>query len=277
MTGVTVHAVIIHATLFLVLVFVANKLRALLPLFLSLLLLLAAANLGYTLFSYDEASSQSIAHSNTDTLELKKTPSIYILVADGYQNKEGLRLKGLDELYIGSDLSGKGFTIYENAYSNYKPTIPSMSSFFNIQHHFHQQDPDRMAIMAGKNKLYTTLKDNNYQTNIVHPSDFLLRGECHSDLCYPSPSIFGQIGYVLAETIYYQTDFAKRTDVGQSKYIKDLNRILKQSAAPLVIYSHQIMPSHGPRGCTDSNAALDKYEDGLIDANKWNQHYSEPD
>ena len=88
-------------------------------------------------------------------------------------------------------------------------------------------------------------------------------------MCYPAPSFFGKIGFILAETIFYQSDFTKKTDVGKGKYDRDFFRILESAPSPVVTYSHVMMPGHSPRGCNEPQKVLNKYGEELTQANEW--------
>jgi hypothetical protein len=201
-------------------------------------------------------------------LALQKKASIYVLVADGYQNRQGLIFMGLEHLDIGQELSEKGFRVYESAYSNYRSSLPSMTSFFDIQHHYHRLS-DWENLITGTNKLYSVLRSNGYKTVVAHPSDYMVRGHCNSDVCYPAPNAFGQIGFILAETIYYREDFTERTSVGMDRYQEDFYQILEDTPSPAVIYSHVSVPNHGPKGCSNLDGPLKTYEKRIKEANEW--------
>ena len=70
-----------------------------------------------------------------EQIDYSEPESLLILRNKAYLNQAGLTLKGLQGLDIGPELSERGFQVYANAFSNYKPTTPSMTSFFDIQHH----------------------------------------------------------------------------------------------------------------------------------------------
>ncbi len=270
--GFNLDAFFIHAPLFIILFVLGYKFQSAVARFLTLLLLLAFANLGYTIYALDGSRPETDESVVTGELTLKKKPSVFILVADGYESAESLRLKGLDHLGIGAALSERGFRVYKNAYSNYRPSVPSLRSFFEIDHHTYRAERDWEDLLTGTNKLYSVLKSNDYRTVVAHPSDYLMQGHCNSDLCYPTPGLFGQAGFILAQTIFYRTNFAKPTAVGKGRYNSDFMRIIEQTAqtgSPAVIYSHVDEPGHSPRGCSDPLRVLRTYGERLVEANEW--------
>ena len=270
----TALRVLVWAPVILIAFALGVRFRPVLAMFLSVMLLVTAANAAYSLYASGGArarrpSGEEIGDSLAGTFDAK--PSLYILVVDGYLNQAGLEAKGLASLDVGPELAARGFRVYTEAYSNYKPSSPSMTSFFDIRHHYYQPYTEWADHLTGGNKFYWNLRSNGYTTVTAHPSDFLLRGHCKSDFCYPAPSIFGQLGFVLAETLFYSPDFTVRTSVGMDQYKTDLYALLEETPAPAVFYSHVSWPNHGPNGCNEPQAALDKYERGLVAANNWIQ------
>lgn len=269
--GTSVDGIYILLAVVFLLFGLGSKFRSLVAMYLTLILLMTICNFGYSFYVYENSHTVIQIKNNDSNLMLKKTPSIYILVTDGYLNRESLQSKGLEHLYIGPNLSKKGFVVYENAYSNYKPSFESIISFLEIDHHYYRPKTiPSVVFTSGKNKLYSILKSNGYKTIVALPSDYLLRGNCNSDLCYPSPNIFGEIGFIVAETIFYQRKFLSRTDVGKGIYERYFYQLLEETASPTVIYSHVLRPGHSlMRGCKDLSVELKWYGRNLEEANKW--------
>lgn len=268
-TGFQVHDVYTFLIIGIVLFYLGIRFQKLVTKFLALILLMMTGNFGYSYYAYSNIRTDTLSADINNQLALEKKPSIYIIVADGYLNSEGLRLKGLEKYSVGPDLYNRGFNIYEDAYSNYKPSFPSLISFLNVDHHLYSFDPDPHIVTSGKNRLFSTLHSNGYKTIVAHPGDFFLRGKCNSDLCYPSPNIFGEMGFILAETIFYQKNFINRTNVDKAQYEKEFYGILENTISPTVVYSHVLRPGHSPRDCKNYSRAFRKYETGLKEANKW--------
>ena len=133
----------------LVLLVLVYKLRPVVAPFLSIFLLLLMANFGYTQYRYLASSPNSEGEPPAGALRLSETPSIYILVVDGYQNREGLREMGLEHLSAGPSLTARGFRLYDGAYSNYKPSVESITSFLGVGHHYYRPKPNWQALMTG--------------------------------------------------------------------------------------------------------------------------------
>ena len=199
----------------LVMLFLAYRFRSLVFPFLSILMVLQSANFGFVLYLANDSDGSPSGQLEDSQLSLEVTPSVYLVVADGYLNLEGLTSKRLERLSAGADLATRGFRVYDNAYSNYKPSTKSMAAFFGIAHHYYRPNPTWESLMTGDNRLYSVMRANGYKTVVAHPNDYLLQGRCYSDVCYPAPGIFGQIGFILAETIFYRQDFTDRTWVGK--------------------------------------------------------------
>ena len=265
-SGLPAQVLWIHVPVFIAVLLFGYFLRRAVAPFLSVFLLLAFGNLVVTLATHSAPEPEA---SVDVSLTLQKRPSVYVLVVDGYQNLSALKTKGFSDLYIGEELEARGFRVYANAFSNYKPSVPSLSSFLQVEHHRYRISPDWEDLVTGRNRLFSTLADNGYTTVIAHPNDYLLQGHCNSDVCYPTPGVFGQIGFILAETIFFRADFADRTDVGRGKFIGDFDALLDRIAKPAVLYSHVLTPGHGPRGCSSQQRVMSVYERGLGLANDW--------
>jgi hypothetical protein len=267
--GVDFGKVFIHVAIFLVLFGLGYGLRRAVTPFLTLLILLAAVNVAYTVVNTGAAVDQD--SESARRLTLVRKPSIYILVADGYQNRQGLLDKRLKHLDIGPRLSKVGFRLYENAFSNYMGTITTLRSFFDIEHHYYQTDSSWARTLTGDNKLYSVLRSNGYKTVIAHKANHLIRDHCESDICFPPPGPLGQVQFILAQSLYYREFLDEKTGgtIGLDRYRDAMHRILGGSPSPTVVFSHRQLPSHGPRGCYDSNIPLKKYRVRLQQANNW--------
>ncbi len=273
-SGLYFGPVLIWIPVFAAFFWLGYRFRSSLSLFLSIVLALTAANTGYALYtSADSPGRQAGRVGSGEELgtPFEVKPSIYFLVVDAYLNRPGLVAKGLEHLDVGPELSERGFRVYENAFCNYKPSIRSMTSFFDLQHHYYQQNQGWEDQITGDSTLYGLLRSNGYTTAVAHPNDYLLRGHCKSDVCYPAPDALGRLGFMLAETLFYRADFTRRTSVGLEQYQEDLYQLLEQTPSPTVLYSHVGLPNHGPNGCTDPEAALQGYGDRLELANSWIQ------
>ena len=267
--GFNVSASVLAVVVFVILAFSAFKLRSHVGRFLVVFLILVFTNSSYVLYTFDDPQVQLESKSISGAITISNKPNIYILVVDGYQSKEGLQVKGLQNFDIGNKLAGKGFVVYSNAFSNYKPSVPSLINFFEIEHHYYHTPSDWSSVLTGDNKLYSMLKSNGYRTIIAHRTDFFLRGKCESDFCSPAPGKFGQVSFILAETIFYKKDFFKRTKLGRWDYKNNFYKLLGKSMTPFVVYSHVLLPSHGPKGCDDQQKEIDLYGKELLRANNW--------
>ena len=267
--GIDLGKHLIHVPILLVFFGLGYGFRRAVTPFLILVILLAAANVGYTALRIGSPEIRDSGPATARNPNLVRTPSVYILVVDAYQNRRGLLDKSLQRLDIGPTLSRRGFHVYENAFSNYAPTVPSLTSFFETRHHYYRVETEWEDTMTGDNALYAALHSNGYRTVIAHPNKFLLRDHCRSDFCFPTLGLYRQVQFILAETLYHRDDFADTTNVGAEQYREVMRRILAETPKPTVLYSHVLSPNHGPRGCSDTEIPLKIYEKGLHEANDW--------
>ncbi len=267
--GISVNVYVLILALFVSLLLVVYKLRNSVNSFLLILGSLVIINLIFVLITSREIQGSNNEKTPIEQTHLARKPNIYILVVDGYLNKKGLLAKKIENFDIGNTLNEKGFKVYVDAFSNYKPSVQSMSGFFNLAHHYYNIPSDWVPIMTGSNKLYSILKANGYETKVIHPSDFFVQGNCQSDYCSPAPAVFGQFSFILAQTIFYNKGFYKNMKLGTWAYTINLHRIIREQENPSVIYSHVLLPSHGPRGCNDYQAQIDKYAQRLPEANTY--------
>ena len=168
-----------------------------------------------------------------------------------------------------STFSRRGFKLYEVAWSNYKPTIPSLTSFLNTSNHYYLKDPQRQNTMTGDNALFAALASNGYRRVIAHPNNFLMKGHYENDLCFPALDWKGQIQFMLAATSFFREDFSQSTAVGFEQPRKVMGHVLGGPGGPTVLYSHVLVPNHGPRRCSSPAIPLQLYERGLGEASDW--------
>ena len=127
-----------------------------------------------------------------ENLKFQSTPNIYLIVPDSYPSNKVLReLFDFDNHLFTKDLTDFGFTVYENYFSSYPYSVESMHSMFTMTHNFFQNSIGKDGIglkevVAGKNNpVMNILKNNGYELNYIHDTNYLLSKGCFVDNCYP--------------------------------------------------------------------------------------------
>lgn len=120
--------------------------------------------------------------------EFTQFPNIYVIQPDGYANFEQLAndpynfQNGEFEAY----LQNSGFKLYKDFRSNYTSTILSNGSMFSMKHHYKgEQLFGSREVIAGKNPVIETLKNNEYETFLFIENPYILlnRPEINYDFC----------------------------------------------------------------------------------------------
>ena len=104
-------------------------------------------------------------------------PNIYVIQPDGYVNFRELAKDpyNFDNKDFETFLAESGFKLYDNYRSNYTSTILSNSSMFAMKHHYHgEQLFGARAVIAGKNPVIETLKNNQYETFLMLDHPYIL-------------------------------------------------------------------------------------------------------
>ena len=127
-------------------------------------------------------------------VKLDRRPNIYLIVPDSFGSTTYLQELGIDVSGLKAGLKVQGFRFYDDAFSNYHPTLPSMLSTLNMAHHFYQSTVKESEVVAhgrksigGDNTLLRVLANNGYESEYIHASNYLLLQGCSADVCYPEP------------------------------------------------------------------------------------------
>ncbi len=125
-------------------------------------------------FDSDDWQTQPDAIVQT---KFNKFPNIYIIQPDGYVNFTELAKDpyNFDNQEFESYLEAENFKLYKNFRSNYTSTVLSNSSMFAMKHHYKgEQLFGARELIAGKNPVIETLKNNDYQTFLFLENPYLL-------------------------------------------------------------------------------------------------------
>jgi hypothetical protein len=81
------------------------------------------------------ANPQPVAHAQVDTTEAgRQYPDIYYIILDGYSRADTLKELGYDNSYFLDSLKQDGFFVASCSRSNYRATLLSMTSIFNMDY-----------------------------------------------------------------------------------------------------------------------------------------------
>ncbi len=121
--------------------------------------------------------SQTLSRDTVNLdVTLKKKPNIYMFLLESYHDLSFMEnVYGIDVSEFRSNLQNRGFTIYNDVYSNHTGTLLTISSLFGMRAFPFQgransdvNSPLRELIGGGVgNVLFSTLKKNGYYTSIV--------------------------------------------------------------------------------------------------------------
>jgi hypothetical protein len=178
-------------------------------------------------------------------------------LADGYPNQQGLKeIFGLDNTKMYQRLESLGFSIHHLALSNYRSTLPSISSLLGMQHHFYQGSVgnfellySREYIVSEKNPVVRLFKANGYHVHYVHEKDRMFSKGCFIDLCSPNYFLGDFIDILVPQKILALPFIAKVIGRQPAQAMERiLNHIDMISTLPMnyFTYIHLQSPSHSP-------------------------------
>jgi len=222
------------------------------------------------------------------TVQLERRPNIYLIVPDSYGSTQYLQELGIDVSGFRAELEAMNFRFYDDAFSNYHPTLPSMLSTLNMTHHFYQSTVKESEVAAqgrksigGDNALLRLLASNGYDSEYIHASNYLLLQGCSADTCYPQPRALEAAAKLLEEVAPYM-DVArmrgKKKPVRAVPLAKVRDRLveglesIRNSTVPHFTYVHIFEPGHPPstmRGRCDEAYELGVYSRRVGETNAY--------
>lgn len=219
-------------------------------------------------------------------VHLERRPNIYLIVPDSYGSMAYMQELGIDVSDLRAELENNDFRFYDDAFSNYHPTLPSMLSMLNMTHHFYAPLVKESEVVAlgrksigGDNALLRLLSGNGYASEYLHASNYLLLQGCSADVCYPEPAARDSAARLLDKIVPYaemiSTRGTKQT-VRAVPLAKVRNRLgqrlaaIRESADPHFTYVHIAEPGHPPtvmRGRCDESYEHEAYSRRIGTAN----------
>lgn len=215
-------------------------------------------------------------------ISLSKKPNIYFILSDGYSSFAYMDENGIDVSGFKSYLSGNGFRLYEEVFSNYHSTSNAMTAMLNMDHHYYalsrkfsEISRSGRVIVGGKNNLVNLLKRNAYQTQYIHHGTYLLLHGCSVDHCYPRVPFAGAktiLRQILPSSTRGEPDLGTRPLEEVQKEIVRLVDMDTVPKSPRFQYIHIYRPSHTPNkqeGICDQVEQVKRYAKRTAEVNNY--------
>jgi hypothetical protein len=198
--------------------------------------------------------------------QIKTTPNIYLLIYDAYVSDETLMFYGIDNRDQSSFLEQNGFVIYPKTYSIGAYTLSTMNNVLNVSANIHGHV--RKGV-AGDGIVQYILKENNYQTIGIFPSDYMFRqiGPIYDD--YFPEKIVPPYNLILTGILMgeFRYDIGLKT-INHDEFVKFKQDFFTQKGKePFFIYSHSDLPSHSQTSGKCLENETDLYINRLNEAN----------
>ena len=214
------------------------------------------------------STGKSFAHFKFPECTGCKTPSIYLIVLDGYFGSKGLReYFDYNNVSFEEFLRGKGFKVIQNTSSNYQLTLFSMASMLNMNYipDLKEQNIDehytykRILSILKNNSVCEIFQENGYR--LVNFSDFELKNAPSKNFANVLPQ---KIELITSQTMIHRVRRFMPVWLAQMKIIKYQKQIEssiveanedamsktlaegpKRDSTPAFVYVHLMMP-HPP-------------------------------
>lgn len=200
---------------------------------------------------------------------LKNKPNIYFIQPDGYANSTEIS-KGYynyDNSEFENFLIENNFKIYSDYRSNYYSTLSSNSSLFAMKHHYYNKPSSRITelfnardVIVGANPVLTILKNNNYSTNLLLDTSYLLKNR---------PNIaYDYCNFNYEDLSYFSKGLQSNRDVFLD--LKERMKLTKNGSN--FYFIEKLCPTHITTAKNPGNIAdleRDKYLKRLEESNIW--------
>ncbi|MDH3640139.1 MAG: sulfatase-like hydrolase/transferase, partial [Gammaproteobacteria bacterium] len=220
-----------------------------------------------------------------DRLTISKTPNVYFILTDGYASNAYLRQENIDNNAFISFLKQQEFTIYDDTFSNYHPTVYALPAILNMEHNYYRLSGESLdfsevnkasrLLIAGDNNVTKIFKRNGYTSQYIHGANYLLLQGCRADYCFPQSNGLG--GAKMLFSGIFRMNLLSNDDLSLLKVpddelvtqIKRLNA--KPEPKPKFQYIHYFSPGHAPGnliGRCDTAKEKTRYVENLYKANR---------
>jgi len=203
-----------------------------------------------------------------ESIQFNKQPNVYVIQPDGYASFSEIQ-KGyynFNNHLFENFLEKKGFKLYPNFRSNYYSTLSSNSSMFAMKHHYFNSPKQGSSelfksreIIVGNNPVVSIFKNNDYKTNLILESSYLLvnRPKIAYDYC----------NFNLSEVPYLARGFEHKKNV-----LKNLEFAMNNGASKNFYFIEKILPGHistYKNGSDGKEIERKDYLDNVEKANRW--------
>ncbi|MEW6077371.1 MAG: hypothetical protein AB1724_06150 [Thermodesulfobacteriota bacterium] len=231
--------------------------KGLKPTFFTLLILssLAAFNLMGNIYAgaRETADGWLTKHKAVyDQVRLKSTPDVYLIIAEAYPSRAALKaVYDFDNDVFYRQLTGLGFKVNHDFFSNYNHTLSSLPSLFGMAHHFGSLNLGNLDSLGGRRmleaKAYNPVIDmfraNHYKIQYLHEVNSLLPNGADVDVCLPAPSLwYGLNAFLLQKE--NPADGPGRSETIAS--LKDRLTAMDLGRGPYFTFIYVNLPGHSP-------------------------------
>jgi hypothetical protein len=222
-------------------------------------------------------------------LALADTPNIYLIIYDGYGNKDALKtIYDVDNSDSYEFLRTKGFVVNENAFSNYQVTWPMLIGLFLSNHHYYginfgpSDTKVGRLIMNGTamNPVYSVLKGNGYKIQSINRGHYFGGEKVNIDFYFPSSNILN--GFEVFNSRYL--DFLQVSLGNKAERWRRQRAMLDERIAFAAVdespwftmaYIYKPGHAHQERHWTELDGYEVQYRSQLEDANRHMRHIVE--
>ncbi len=222
-------------------------------------------------------AEQYFVHDAIMQAKLERRPNIYFVLPDSYANVTTLKKLGINVSSFTKYLKNREFEVYDDYYASYSGTGRTMSSLFNMSHHYlrnargHQELGGARDIVAGNNHFNAILRRNGYRSHFVQSGHYFLAGRaCRWDSCWPGSAV----PLLLRETLLPK--FTESWFRAGGKFDEQVDEAIDRAAtagSPTFTYIHHMSrPGHTHnRGRCNHKREKKSYAQRIAKANKWMQ------
>ena len=236
-----------------------------------LLLILTLAAFGNLVFStlnnYDKVApiiklEDEYTSKIYENVKFKVKPNIYLIVPDSYPSNIVLkRLFNFDNRLFSSKLNKFGFKIYDDYFSSYPYSLEGVHSLLSMRHNHFKQTISKDAVglreeITGRgSSVINILKGNEYKSNYIHDTNYLLTKGCFVEKCTPGSLEHEKLMNTLQ--LFYYFDFLTKFSSSYDSDNEMIRRIDKTKPdSQKFIYKHYL----------GTHSALKSYEKEYTDS-----------
>ena len=206
---------------------------------------------------FDSSVDLSSRINKIDTSGVESYPDIYYIILDGYSGNDILTTRfKYDNSSFTDSLTSKGFSVIQNARSNYCQTLLSVSSSLNFQYHdslavqlgFDSEDRKTLINLIKKNKTMGLFKQFGYKT-IALASGYYGTEITNADEYLTMKQTFSEFEEILMHStpipVIMRKMKSSQLHVERIRYNFKMLQSNQMKAAPKFVFAHFICP-HPP-------------------------------